>query len=83
MTVVALDVRAMPDEELLSLYGSDERAAVAALAEAARRDRYRPCRGQARAALRAEWRDAAYQQYLTAEDVYSGKPAFARGPGRW
>ena len=66
MTAAALDVRAMPDEALLSLYRSDERAAAAALAEAARRDRTDRA-AAARAAIRAEWYDAAYPQFLTAE----------------
>ena len=71
MTVAALDVRAMPDETLLSLYRSDERAAAAALAEAARRDRTDRAAAR-RAALRAEWYDAAYQQYLAAEAITRG-----------
>ena len=71
MTVATLDVRAMPDEALLSLYRSDERAAAAALAEAARRDRTDRA-AASRAALRAEWYDAAYQQFLMAEAVTRG-----------
>ena len=71
MTVAALDVRAMPDEALLSLYRSDERAAAAALAEAARRDRTDRA-ARKRGQLRAEWYDAAYQQFLMAEAVTRG-----------
>ena len=72
MTVAALDLRAVPDEELLSLYRSDERAAAAALAEAARRDRTDRA-AASRTALRAEWYDAAYQQFLAAEAQTRGK----------
>jgi hypothetical protein len=71
MTMLALDVRAMPDEDLLSLYRSDERAAAAALAEVARRDRTDRA-AVSRAAIRAEWYDAAYAQYLQAEAVTRG-----------
>ena len=81
MTAAALDLRGTPDEELLSLYRSDERAAAAALAEAARRDRTDRA-AASRAALRAEWYDAAYQQFLMAEAVTPGQPALTRGPGR-
>lgn len=72
MTVTALDVRTMPDEALLSLYRSDERAAAAALAEAARRDRTDRA-AASRAALRAEWCDAAYADYLAAEAACNGE----------
>lgn len=71
MTAAALDLRGTSDEELLSLYRSDEDAAAAALAEAARRDRTDRA-AAARAAIRAEWYDAAYVQFLQAEAVCCG-----------
>ena len=71
MTAAALDLRGTSDEELLALYRSDEDAATAALAEAARRDRTDRA-AAARAAIRAEWYDAAYAQFLQAEAVCRG-----------
>ena len=81
MTAAALDLRGLPDEDLLSLYRSDEDAATAALAEAARRDRTDRA-AAARAAIRAEWYDAAYAQFLQAESVCRGQSAQPRRPGR-
>ena len=69
MKVAVEDMRAMSDDELLGLYTAGEQAA---LTEAARRDqatvnaaRIAPAR-QALDAIRAEWRDAAYADYLAA-----------------
>ena len=63
MSVALQDMRAMSDEELRELYAADE---PAALAEAARRDRADRA-ARAREQLRAEWYDAAYEQYLAAD----------------
>jgi len=63
VTVALQDMRAMSDEELRELYAADE---PAALAEAARRDRADRA-ARSREQLRAEWYDAAYEQYLAAD----------------
>lgn len=70
-TVTAPDIRGLADEELLSLFRSDERTAAAVLAEAARRDRADRAASK-RGQLRAEWYDAAYAQFLAAEEATRG-----------
>ena len=70
MTVAVEGMRAMSDEELLAAFRSDEQAAEA-YAEAQRRDQAGKA-ARAREQIRAEWYDAAYQQYLTAEQVCRG-----------
>ena len=75
MSVATVDMRDMSDEELRELFASDQ--AVAALAEAERRDTadQETARGRARTdkarqalkAIRGEWEEAAYAQYLAAD----------------
>lgn len=64
MPVATVDMQAMSDEELRELFASDEGAA--ALAEAARRDQADKA-ARSREQIRAEWYDAAYEQYLAAD----------------
>ena len=71
MTVTAerADLRALSDDELAALFNAgSEDVQAAVLAEAARRDRADRAR-QARRAVSAEWYDAAFAQYLQAEDT--------------
>ena len=69
MSVATADMRAMSDEQLREAWAADE--ASPALAEARRRDQADRA-ARLREQLRAEWYDAAYQQYLAAEEVCRG-----------
>ena len=63
MSVATVDMRDMSEDELLDLYRSGD---TAALAEAKRRDQAAKA-ARDREQIRAEWYDAAYEQYLAAD----------------
>jgi hypothetical protein len=64
VTVATADMQDMTDTELLAAFRTDEHAA-AARTEAARRDQADKA-ARERETIRAEWRDAAYADYLAA-----------------
>ena len=63
MSVATVDMQAMSEDELLDLYRSGD---TGALAEAKRRDQAAKA-ARDREQIRAEWYDAAYEQYLAAD----------------
>lgn len=77
-------LRALTDDELLAAYStSGETGQAAVLAEAARRDRADAAR-KARQAAESAWMDAAFAEYLAAEQATKGRmlsrEGMARGP---
>ena len=76
MSVATQDIRAMSDEELRAAWAADEDAS--ALAEARRRDALDK-RLRASAAIRDEWEEAAYAQYLLADAECRGNLFSAAG----
>jgi hypothetical protein len=66
VSTMPADMRAMTDTGLLKAYRADEHQQAAVLSEAARRDRADHA-ARLRAAVRAEWYDAMFAQYLAAE----------------
>lgn len=66
-STITAEFRALPDDALCAAYGgADERARRRILAEAARRDQADK-QARLRAAVRAEWYDAMFAQYMAAE----------------
>ena len=67
VSTMTAELRALPDDALCGTYRSaDDRAGRRILAEAARRDQA-DRHARLRAAVRAEWYDAMFAQYLAAE----------------
>ena len=67
VSTMTAELRALPDDALCGAYRSaDDRAGRRILAEAARRDQA-DRHARLRAAVRAEWYDAMFAQYLAAE----------------